>query len=96
MQDLDWLRLCYLHFLLTARETASFITSRLQRLKFSRYGVLAAVNLSLTLYFRPPHKDQSVRLQIQNFLDFYYFYTHIFYNTRSVYIHIYSATSHIF
>jgi hypothetical protein len=47
MQDLDWLLLCYLHFLLTARAKASFITSRLQCLKFSLYEVLAAVNLSL-------------------------------------------------
>jgi hypothetical protein len=69
MQDLDWLRLCYLHFLLTARAKASFITSRLQRLKFSWYGVLAAVNLSLTPYFRPPHNDQSVRLVLFRFLS---------------------------
>jgi hypothetical protein len=47
MQDLDWLHLSYLHFLLTARATASFVTSRPQRLKFSWYALLAAVNLSI-------------------------------------------------
>ena len=68
VQDLDWLCLCYLHFLPTASAAAWFLSLyELHDPNVSSslgHRMPAAVNLSLPhSYFHPPHKDQNVRLQ---------------------------------
>jgi len=54
---------CYLHFLPTARATASFIsiTTPMSQVLLI-WGAGRCKPLTHAHYFRPPHKDQSVRL----------------------------------